>query len=98
MEPSIHINIGYLIAIFTLITMISGFLIWVLTLVLKHQSKQQSTDSTIVAMQKEINQLRDDKVSKIEIVTLNSKIDNVVEGLKNLTELIINLNNKNHPK
>ncbi len=98
MEPTVHINLGYLVLIFSLIGTLFAALIWIINFILKQSSEKQAVNSTLVAMQKEIDQLKTDKVSKIEIVTFNSKLDNVVEGLKNLTELIINLNNKNHPK
>ena len=89
MEPTVHINLGYLITIFSLIGSCMFALIWVINFIIRQSSKAQTVDSTIVAMQKEIDQLKTDKVSKIEIVTLNAKIDHVVEGLKNLRGLII---------
>ena len=81
MEPTIHINIGYIISIFSLIGIIGGFLIWVLTLVLKHASKQQLTDSTILAMQKEIDLLKSDKVSKVDFIEFTSELKHLTKSI-----------------
>ena len=91
MESTVHINIGYVISLFALIGVIAGFLLWVLKLVLLHTSKQQATDSIIIAIQKEIDQLKTDKVSKIDFVSFTSELRHIAEKVEELRQLIISL-------
>ena len=105
MEPTLHINLGYIIIIFSILATISGFLIWVVTKILAYSSKTIKVDNLIDANHKEIEselkamkiqieQLKTDKVSITVFTELSSEIKHLNKSMDEIKNFIYNYKDK----
>lgn len=105
MEPTLHINLGYVIIIFTILGTISGFLIWVVTKILAYSSKTIKVDNTIEAnhkefeseiraLKKEIEQIKIDKVSTAAFNEFSSEIKHLNKSMDEIKNFIYNYKDK----
>jgi len=105
MEPTLHINLGYVVLIFTILGAISGFLIWILTRVLAYASKTIQVDNTIESnhkgieselksIRKEIEQLKSDKVSIAAFNEFSSEIRHLTKSIDEIKNFIYNYKDK----
>ena len=105
MEPTLHINLGYVIVIFTILGTISGFLIWILTRILAYAAKTIQVDNTIESnkkefeseiksIKKEIEQLKSDKVSIAAFNEFSSEIRHLTKSIDEIKNFIYNYKDK----
>jgi hypothetical protein len=105
MEPTLHINLGYIIVIFSILATISGFLIWIITKILAYSNKTIKVDNLIDANHKEIEselkamkiqieQLKTDKVSITVFTELSSEIKHLNKSMDEIKNFIYNYKDK----